>query len=98
MEIHLLLPQQRFLPQVNEEFAPRPEFTAFTTVHLLEFTKKVLLLQTQRMKLIKEKELWTGCKKLKLINIFPCQLLLLAVNVTHAGFGSITIKREKLRR
>ena len=24
-------PQQRFLPQVNEEFAPRPEFTAFTT-------------------------------------------------------------------
>ena len=24
-------PAQRFLPQVNEEFAPRPEFTAFTT-------------------------------------------------------------------
>ena len=24
-------PQQRFLPQVNEEFAPRPEFKAFTT-------------------------------------------------------------------
>ena len=24
-------PQQRFLPQINEEFAPRPEFTAFTS-------------------------------------------------------------------
>ena len=24
-------PQQRFLPQINEEFAPRPEYTAFTT-------------------------------------------------------------------
>ena len=24
-------PQQRFLPQINEEFAPRPEFKAFTT-------------------------------------------------------------------
>ena len=26
-----IAPQERFLPQINEEFAPRPEFKAFTT-------------------------------------------------------------------
>jgi len=33
-------PQQRFLPQVNEEFAPRPEFTAFTTSPFIGVSKK----------------------------------------------------------
>jgi len=31
MAIHLWLQLKDFLPQVNEEFAPRPEFKAFTT-------------------------------------------------------------------
>ena len=33
-------PAQRFLPQVNEEFAPRPEFTAFTTSPFIGVSKK----------------------------------------------------------
>ena len=33
-------PQQRFLPQVNEEFAPRPEFKAFTTSPFIGVHKK----------------------------------------------------------
>jgi len=33
-------PAQRFLPQINEEFAPRPEYTAFTTSPFIGVSKK----------------------------------------------------------
>jgi hypothetical protein len=64
-------PQLKIFPQINEEFAPRPELKSFTTDPYIGVHKKSPIAPNSDNEVsLKERELWTGCKKLDSINIF----------------------------
>jgi hypothetical protein len=86
-----IAPQQRFLPQINEEFAPRPEFTAFTSSPFIGVHKTSPIQPNSENKVTQRKGVadWFGeMKTYAMLHPMPVGLAVVLI----AGLWIFTIK------
>jgi len=74
-------PQQRFLPQVNEEFAPRPEYTAFTTSPFIGVHKKSPIAPNSDNEVSQRKGVMDWANEIKQHKYFPFAIMALVIIV-----------------
>ena len=74
-------PQQRFLPQINEEFAPRPEFKAFTTSPFIGVHKKSAIAPNANDNVNQKKGVMDWMQEIRTHKYFPLAIMAIIVIV-----------------
>ena len=74
-------PQQRFLPQINEEFAPRPEYIAFTTSPFIGVHKSSPIAPNSENEVSQRKGVMDWMKEIREHKYFPVAMMIIIVIV-----------------
>ena len=80
-------PQERFLPQVNEEFAPRPELKSFTNSPFIGVSKQSPIAPNSDNEVSQKKTVMDWMQEIRTHKYFPLALAGIIVLVVMYAWG-----------